>query len=192
MNEIGAFESFIKRTIKCLDKTKIDYCLVGAIAASYYGSVRSTEDLDIIIDLLSTDENKIKQLVDCLREYKIDLVEADMIQGLQEKNHITAFDTETYFYRIDFKGIYSSLDAETMKSKVQSTILDDLVIWLTPPELQIIAKLLPGMSSEKDILDIKNILVSYKESLDLLLLTKLSQRFNVEKELKRIFTELDF
>jgi len=192
VNEIGAFESFIKRTIKCLDKTKIDYCLVGAIAASYYGSVRSTEDLDIIIDLLSTDENKIKQLVDCLREYKIDLVEADMIQGLQEKNHITAFDTETYFYRIDFKGIYSSLDAETMKSKVQSTILDDLVIWLTPPELQIIAKLLPGMSSEKDILDIKNILVSYKESLDLLLLTKLSQRFNVEKELKRISTELDF
>lgn len=192
MNEIGAFESFIKRTIKCLEKTKIDYCIVGAIAASYYGSVRSTEDLDIIIDLLYSDEDKIKQLANCLREFSIDLVEADMIQGLQEKSHITAFDTETYFYRIDFKGVYSSLDAETLRSKVQSTILDDLVIWLTPPELQIIAKLLPGMGSEKDILDIKNILVSYKESLDLQLIDELSNKFDVEKQLKCIFTELDF
>lgn len=192
MNEIGAFESFIRRTVDCLNESNVDYCIVGAIAASYYGSVRSTEDLDIIIDLTYSNEQKIKQLADCLRKVRIDLVVADMIQGLQEKSHITAFDTDTYFYRIDFKGITSSLDTETMKTKVQSTILDDLVIWMTPPELQVIAKLLPGMRSEKDILDVKNILLSYKENLDMTLLTTLSQRFNVEKELKRVLTELDF
>jgi len=186
VNETGAFESFIKRTVACLDEANIEYCIVGALAASYYGSVRSTEDLDVIIDLTYTNDEKIKQLVVCLQAKEIDLVEVDMVQGLQEKSHITAFDTHTYFYRVDFKGIYTSLDKETMNAKRQVTILDDLIIWITTPELQIIAKLLPGMRSEKDIQDVKNILLSYKENLDLVLLTDLSKEYNVEQELKRL------
>ncbi len=71
-----------------------------------------------------------------------------------------------------------------MNTKVQVTILDDLSVWLTPPELQIVAKLLPEMSSEKDILDVKNILLNYRENLDTKMLKKLAQKFNVEKELK--------
>ncbi len=187
MNETGTFESLIVRTVECLDESNIEYCIVGAIAASYYGSVRSTEDLDVISNLASTDIKQIKHLVTCLRTKDIDLIETDMVQGLQEKSHITAFDTQTYFYRIDFKGIYSSLDRETMNTKVQVTILDDLIIWITPPELQIIAKLLPGMRSEKDILDVKNILLTYKENLDDKLLVDLSRKYNVETELKRLF-----
>ncbi|MGC9779558.1 MAG: hypothetical protein HZR80_09985 [Candidatus Heimdallarchaeota archaeon] len=186
MNESGDFESLIVRTVECLNETVIEYCIVGAIAASYYGSVRSTEDLDVIINLSNTDVKQIKHLVSCLKAKEIDLIESDMVQGLKEKSHITAFDTRTYFYRIDFKGIYSLLDKETMNTKVQVTILDDLNIWLTPPELQIIAKLLPGMSSEKDILDIKNILLNYKENLDVKLLENFAKKFNVEKELNRL------
>ncbi|MFW9922898.1 MAG: hypothetical protein ACFFDW_06365 [Candidatus Thorarchaeota archaeon] len=190
MNETGAFESFIRRTINCLDKIKANYCIVGAIAASYYGSVRSTEDLDIIIDLSFTDEETIKQLANCLLENKIDLIETDMVHGLREKSHITAFDTETYFYRIHFKGVCTAIDRETMEQKIQKIILNDLMVCLTPPELQIIAKLLPGMNSEKDILDIKNILISYKKDLNQLLLVELSQRFGVKQKLEEIFNEL--
>lgn len=184
MNESGVFESFITRTVECLNETSIEYCIIGAIAASYYGSVRSTEDLDVIINLENTDVKQIEHLVTCLQVKEIDLFKSDLVQGLQEKSHITAFDTRTYFYRIDFKGIYSLLDIETMNTKVQVTILDDLSVWLTPPELQIVAKLLPGMSSEKDILDVKNILLNYRENLDTKMLKKLAQKFNVEKELK--------
>ncbi len=98
MNESGVFESFITRTVECLNETSIEYCIVRAIAASYYGSVRSTEDLDVIINLENTDVKQIEHLVTCLRVKEIDLFKSDLVQGLQEKSHITAFDTRTYFY----------------------------------------------------------------------------------------------
>ena len=186
MNASGKFESFIIRAIESLDATAIEYCIVGAIAASYYGSVRSTEDLDIIINLAHTNNKEIKKLVAHLNKNEIDLVENDLIQGLKERGHITAFDTRTYFYRIDFKGIYSLLDKETMENKVEVTIFDDLKVWLTTPELQIVAKLFPGMKSEKDILDIKNILLNYREHLDYELLEKLAQKYDVEEELDHL------
>ncbi|MCF2142864.1 MAG: hypothetical protein K9W42_04115 [Candidatus Heimdallarchaeota archaeon] len=46
MNAPGAFESFIRRSVLCLEELGLEYCIVGGIAASYYGSIRSTEDLD--------------------------------------------------------------------------------------------------------------------------------------------------
>ena len=85
MNESGFFESLIVRTIECLNETTIDYCIVGAIAASYYGSVRSTEDLDVIINLTTTDVKQIKHIVTCLQAKEIDLTERDLVQGLKEK-----------------------------------------------------------------------------------------------------------
>jgi len=174
VSEIGAFERLIRRTVHCLNEASIDYCIVGAIAASYYGSVRSTEDLDVIVDLSFKNTDQIKNLTNCLHSSNIELIKEDMLQGLLEKSHITAFDTQTYFYRVDFKGVYSSLDRVTMSNKVKITILDDLDVWLTTPELQITAKLLPGMRSEKDITDVKNILLNYKESLDLKVLKQLA------------------
>ena len=74
MNELGAFESLIVRTVECLNEVEIEYCIVGAIAASYYGSVRSTEDLDIIINLSKNDNNLIESLVKCLKLKEIDLI----------------------------------------------------------------------------------------------------------------------
>ncbi|MGC9778426.1 MAG: hypothetical protein HZR80_04230 [Candidatus Heimdallarchaeota archaeon] len=186
MSETGAFEQLIRRTVHCLNEANIDYCIVGAIAASYYGSVRSTEDLDVITNLSFKNTEQIRNLTDCLRSSNIDLIEDDMLQGLLEKSHITAFDTRTYFYRVDFKGIYSSLDRETMTNKVKVTILDDLDVWLTTPELQIIAKLQPGMRSEKDITDIKNILLNYKENLDLKVLKQLSKDFKIAEILEQL------
>ncbi len=102
------------------------------------------------------------------------------------KSHITAFDTRTYFYRVDFKGVYSSLDRVTMSNKVKVTILDDLEAWLTTPELQIVAKLLLGMRSEKDLADIKNILLNYKEFLDLKILRQPEKEFCVVEILDQL------
>ena len=179
MSELGALEQLIIRTVHCLDKTNINYCIVGAIAASYYGSVRTTEDLDVIVDLTSNNIEQIKRLTSCLHSSAVDLIETDMLQGLLEKSHVTAFDTKTYFYRVDFKGIYSTLDRMTMANKVKVRVLDKYDIWITTPELQIVAKLLPGMRSDKDFSDIKYIFLNYKEKIDLTVLEQLAKEFNV-------------
>jgi hypothetical protein len=94
-----------------------------------------TEDIGIIINITNSDLEQLKLLVISFNEDGIDVLERELIHGLNEKSHITAFDTQTYFYRIDIKGVYNSLDRITMNSKVQVTILDDLNIWITTPEL---------------------------------------------------------
>ena len=43
------------------------------------------------------------------------------------------------------------------------------------------------MRREKDLIDIKNILSNYKDHLDTNLLTKLAQKFNVDRELKQLY-----
>lgn len=184
MNKIGDFEELIKKTIICLNEATIDYCIVGAIAASYYGTVRTTEDLDVIVDLKGKEEKKIEKLTNCLRKQKIDLIKKEMIQGLEEKSHITAFDTRNYFYRVDFMGVYTSLDRKIMDNKVKVNLLDNIEGWLTKPELQIVAKLQPGMGSEKDINDIKNILLNYRELIDMKLLEEVTREYQVWEDLE--------
>lgn len=110
----------------------------------------------VIINLGSHEISQIQQLVACLRRREIELYEKDLTRALSERSHVTAFDTRTYFYRIDFKGVYTPLDKETMATKQHVTLLDNLTAWLTCPEMQIIAKLLLGMRSETDLLDINN------------------------------------
>jgi len=122
-----------------------------------------------------------------LRRREIELYEKDLTRALSERSHVTAFDTRTYFYRIDFKGVYTPLDKETMATKQHVTLLDNLAAWLTCPEMQIIAKLLPGMRSETDLLDIKNILLTLQDELDREILFQLARKFNVEQELTALF-----
>jgi acylphosphatase len=189
VNKIGDFEELIQKTIICLNEATIDYCIVGAIAASYYGTVRTTEDLDVIVDLKGKEEKKIEKLTNCLRKQKIDLIKKEMIQGLEEKSHITAFDTRNYFYRVDFKGVYTSIDRKTMDNKVKVNLLDNIEGWLTKPELQIVAKLQPGMGSEKDINDIKNILLNYRELIDMKLLEEVAREYQVWEDLEPLKRE---
>ncbi|MHA1879368.1 MAG: hypothetical protein ACTSYG_03140 [Candidatus Heimdallarchaeota archaeon] len=122
-----------------------------------------------------------------MRRREIELYEKDLTRALSERSHVTAFDTRTYFYRIDFKGVYTPLDKETMATKQHVTLLDNLAAWLTCPEMQIIAKLLPGMRSETDLLDIKNILLTLQDELDREILFQLARKFNVEQELTALF-----
>ena len=122
-----------------------------------------------------------------MRRREIELYEKDLTRALSERSHVTAFDTRTYFYRIDFKGVYTPLDKETMATKQHVTLLDNLAAWLTCPEMQIIAKLMPGMRSETDLLDIKNILLTLQDELDREILFQLARKFNVEQELTALF-----
>ena len=44
---MDSFQGLIKRLIQNLNKNQVQYMFTGAIAASYYGTPRTTMDIDI-------------------------------------------------------------------------------------------------------------------------------------------------
>ena len=55
MGKLDTYLGLIKRLIPSLNDAGIDYMFTGAIAASYYGTPRTTMDVDIIIHI--TEQN---------------------------------------------------------------------------------------------------------------------------------------
>ena len=63
MSKLDTFLGLVKRLITCLNNAGIDYMFTGAIAASYYGTPRTTMDVDIIIHTTQKNTAKLKQIL---------------------------------------------------------------------------------------------------------------------------------
>ncbi|HUU78847.1 MAG TPA: hypothetical protein VMX55_10905 [candidate division Zixibacteria bacterium] len=68
MNDFRRFQELAEIAVTCLDESSIDYVLVGGATISVYGAIRSTEDLDFMIMLDSTEKKKIKSFIDVFRK----------------------------------------------------------------------------------------------------------------------------
>lgn len=43
------YNEFVCRLMKCLEVSGLDYAFTGALAVSFYGSPRTTSDIDILV-----------------------------------------------------------------------------------------------------------------------------------------------
>ena len=121
----------MKRLIEQLNQTQQDYMFTGALAASYYGTPRTTMDIDIILSLSGLDHQKI---VHALREARLH-VDEQKLRDAQETgyNIVTLQDTLTP-YTVDL-----ILTAEPLEKK-PCTILGQPT-YIQTPESHILAKL---------------------------------------------------
>ena len=53
------FSEFVKRVVRTLNRSGVQYMLTGAIASSYYGRPRTTIDLDVVVNV---NENELTRL----------------------------------------------------------------------------------------------------------------------------------
>ena len=86
---------------------KIPYVIVGGFSAIVWGRGRSTYDIDIIID---HEKLNIKNFVEYLSNQDLKTSEYDLKTAIKENSHASILSTGSTLYRIDLKGIYSSLD----------------------------------------------------------------------------------
>jgi len=63
VSKLDTFLGLVKRLITCLNNAGIDYMFTGAIAASYYGTPRTTMDVDIIIHTTQQNTAKLVQVL---------------------------------------------------------------------------------------------------------------------------------
>ena len=171
------FENFIKKAIDALNESKVKYVVIGGIAAIFYGRARTTMDLDVVI---LVKEGEIEKLANSLRKNKFEADLDEIKRSLKEKTHITIF-LKNSPYRIDLKGIYTSLDQASIRRRRKIKLFGRNV-WIESPEDIVIAKLVYG--SQQDLEDAKAILI--KQKLDLNYLFKRAKEEKVFKKLKRL------
>ncbi len=176
------FQRFITLCIRALNKSEIDYVLIGGVIVSIYGRPRSTMAIDVIIE---HNMEKIAKLEESLRKETLVVGENEIKEALSEGSHCSVFDNDTIL-RLDIKTPTRKLEEEALQNRIILTIFDEETFIQIPEEI-IIAKILYG--SDQDIDDAYSIILRLKNELNYELLTELSEREGVKKELYNLLKQ---
>lgn len=121
----------MKRLIEQLNQTDQDYMFTGALAASYYGTPRTTMDIDIITSVLGGSHGK---LVHALREARLRIDEQKLRNAQETGYNIVTLQDTLSPYTVDL-----ILTVEPLEKK-PCTILGQPT-YIQTPESLILAKL---------------------------------------------------
>jgi len=173
------FDEVIKAAVSVLEKEKIQYMLVGAVAVSFYGVPRTSEDVDLVVVL---PPESIPRFVKLLSDKGFSVSDGDVLGALREKSHFTVFDRESLF-RLDVKGVYTKFDESSLSRRKRVKALG-VQMWLCSPEDCILSKLEYG--SPKDLSDAQSIIQRQGARLDKRYLTKEARIMGVASVLRRL------
>jgi hypothetical protein len=172
-----SFEDFVKKALKALNESKVKYAIIGGVAAIYYGRARSTMDLDLVVELK---EKEIERVVESMLKNGFEVKIDEVKEALKEKTHVTIF-LKNSPYRLDLRGIYSSLDEASIKKRKRVRIFGTPA-WIERPEDVVIAKIVYG--SETDLQDAKAIILNQK--LNMKYLFKRAKEEKIIRKLKKL------
>lgn len=174
MNELSAL---LQRVVDLLRQTQIPHMIAGSFASTYYGAVRMTQDIDIIIaPTLSTMLEFIRRMPE--DTYYVD--EAAARDALSRRSMFNVMDMQTG-WKIDFiirkTRPFSIVEFE----RRQAAQLFDVQTFVASPEDVILAKLeWAAMSgSERQISDVMGLIAAKRMELDTEYLLKWAQELNV-------------
>jgi hypothetical protein len=179
MQKRRTIEDVVKEIAAALKQLEIEYVIVGGIAATSWGNIRTTLDIDVIMNIK---EDDAPALVSALRKRGFSLDQDDVIMALREKSHFTAFDDRS-LVRIDAKGAYGPRELESMRTK-RKIIVDKTECYLASPEDMIANKLLSG--SEQDLRDAEGIYARQIQHLDMDALKNIVKKLGVSTELNKM------
>jgi hypothetical protein len=176
MQAMRGIEEVVKSIARILGEKKVDYVIVGGIAVSAWGNIRTTRDVDMILLL---NEEDADELAEALKQGRFSIQAGDIIDALKQRSHFTIFD-ELSEYHIDAKGIYSENDRLTLNRR-RKVRLADFGFYVASPEDLIANKLLVG--SEQDVQDAGGIYVRQLDDLDMAYLEERCKKLGVYEEL---------
>lgn len=142
-----------------LNKEKIKYAFVGGLAISAWGEPRTTRDVDVIMMI---GQKHVHSLINFLKRSGFEASEEDAETALSEKSHFSVFDRNSEYW-LDIKGVYGERDEMALKRR-RKVKLGGTFIFLASPEDAILSKLEFG--SERDLSDIKGIILRQGKKLD--------------------------
>lgn len=150
------FNELAGRLVRCLNASGLDYAFTGALAVSYYGSPRTTSDVDVMI-ASRADDVKILEIVDALNCVGLEVDRRRIENAIKSGYNIATFRDKSSPYSVDLILSKEGLDKSPGKVVGLDTFLQN-------PEGLILAKLrmikatLPRERAQKDEDDVRAIL----------------------------------
>ncbi|WXG42137.1 MAG: DUF6036 family nucleotidyltransferase [Candidatus Freyarchaeum deiterrae] len=181
-----SFENFVKRALLALSDAGLEYVIIGGFVVIAYGRLRSTADLDVVINIKPSEKESIAKLVSAFKKHGLDVLENEIVSSLKERSHFSVFDTKSPL-RVDAKGVYTRLDSKALENRRKTKLLG-LNGWAASPEDTIIAKLIYG--SPQDIEDAMSIMLSLRNKIDFKYLNQRAEQENVQEQLKELLGKL--
>jgi hypothetical protein len=156
LNLVDEFNELASRLVRCLNVSGLDYAFTGALAVSFYGSPRTTSDVDVMITI-GANEVKILEIVDVLSCVGLEVDKRRIENATKSGYNIVTFRDKTSPYSVDL-----ILSAEKLDKRPGKVV--GLDTFLQRPEGLILAKLrmikatFPRERVQKDEDDIRSIL----------------------------------
>ena len=150
--EITTLDKLIIKFIAALGN--VDYVIVSDYIAIFFGRIRGTEDIDILLNKMG-----IKQIEELHRRLlksgfaPVNNVEdaKEAYELLSEGSSLRYAEKGTWAPNFELKFIKKPLDRHTMDNRVKVTFNDKYSMYISPIELQVAFKLWLG--SDKDYED---------------------------------------
>lgn len=183
----------VERLVDVLDSLGITYAIGGSLASSAYGTMRSTQDADIVVQPFSHVADRFHDLI----KDEFYVSEEAMREALNSHGSFNVIHFETSF-KIDIfiQGLDKfgqRLLARRRRAKLSGTGFRDLSI--VSPEDIILLKLrwfdMTGGTSERQWSDVLGVLAVQGKALDFEYLTRSAQELGLEELLNRAITEAE-
>lgn len=164
-------EFILSNVVKILEDKKIPYMVTGAIAVNYYGRLRATHDIDIIVEL--KEENIGKIVKELKKEFYIDV--EDIKDSMKTKGMFNAIHNKTAL-KIDFWILGEDEFNKERFSRRKKVGMFNKKIWITTAE---------DLIYEKHLKDVEGIFAVQKGKLNKEYLQKWSKKLGLTSLISR-------
>ena len=177
----------LAKIIEILHDLKIPYAITGGFAISVWGNPRSTNDIDIIVEMA---EKNVKPLINKMTVIKKSIyADEDMVRDAMERKSEFNFIDPDMGVKIDF---FVLADNAYNKLKIKRAVLRDISgvtkAYFVSPEDLILGKLLWSKESDswKQKNDIKTVLNNSKIKLDFKYIKNWAKKQGTEEILEEL------
>jgi len=161
---VEAYFAFVKKVVEAFGGAGLDYAFTGALATSFYGTPRTTSDIDVIVTIGNETDLKTK-LITALHGAGLAVDERKIDSALTSGFKIATFKDTTSPYCIDV--IFSSEKLDKREGKIAGlNTLFQSPEGLIAAKLRMIKATLSPERSAKDKTDVKAILKFTKVNLE--------------------------
>lgn len=155
--------SLLERICQILTNLKIPYMLSGSVAMNFYADPRTTQDIDIVVEMYDYDVPSFIKMLDDKFYY----FQEGIYEEIRRKGMFNIIDFETG-YKVDFITMKKDLYEQVKFQNRRKTVYDNIELWIISPEDLIISKLqwIQTLESDKQKNDIVNLLDNEQLDLD--------------------------